>query len=292
MSVCVITVPSMAGDDRHPSSTGPRRFVEAGLIDMLAAAGLQVSVARAEAKGAFRDTASTSAAVNRRVADCVRQAMAAGQFPLVIAGSCVASHGVLAGFDHGRCGAIWIDAHPDFNTPDTTHSGYFPGMSLAVLTGDCYADYWAQIGDNRPLADDSVLLLGVRDFSPAAERTRLAHSRIDIIEWRDGQPQRDIRGALDRLAQRVSEVYLHIDLDGFAPEVAPATADVPVPGGLSLDQAEAIITAASARFTIRAATFATFTPERDSDDRTLRLGMRVLALIAQVGSEGLTKVSR
>lgn len=188
--------------------------------------------------------------------------------------------GVLAGFDHRRCGAVWLDAHADFNTPETTASGFFAGMSMAVITGHCYADYWGQIGDNTPLAEEAVAMFGIRDLWSEAERERLARSAIKVVEWRDGEPQGDALGAIGELAQRVDEIYLHVDFDGFAPEVAPGVVDEPVPGGLSLEDAEAIIGAAAERFRIRAATLATYTPDLDEDEKTLRVGLRMLELLA------------
>jgi arginase len=223
--------------------------------------------------------------MNEQVAARVRDAVVTGQLPLVIAGSCVTCLGVLAGFDHARCGTVWIDAHADFNTPESSASGFFPGMSLAVATGHCYADYWAQIGDHTPIAEENVVLFGVRDLSPEGERRRLAASRIAVVGWREGKPERDVLPPLDRLAERVDDIYLHIDLDGFAPEVAPGIADEPVPGGLSGEDAETIVRASSERFRLRAVTVATFTPAKDKDDRTLRLA---LSLIEWIGAHTRT----
>jgi arginase len=236
---------------------------------------------RADRGGPFRDTASSSAAVNRDVARLVREAVAAGQLPLALAGSCVTCQGVLAGFDHADCGAVWIDAHGDFNTPDTSVSGFFPGMSLAVVTGHCYRTYWGQIGDSTPLSEDSIVMFGVRDISPEEERKRLERSAIEVVQWRDGKPQADVLASLDRLAGRVGEVYLHIDLDGFAPEVAPGVADEPVPGGLSLADAEGILRATAERFAIKAATLATYNPALDRDEKTLRVGLRLIELVGE-----------
>src|SRR2546421_10841885 len=52
------------------------------------------------------------------------------------------------------------------------------GMSAAVITGHCYRNYWAQIGDNMPIAEDAIVMFGVRDVSPQAERERLQRSAI------------------------------------------------------------------------------------------------------------------
>jgi arginase len=219
--------------------------------------------------------------VNKAVAALVRTALAAGRLPLVVAGSCIICQGVLAGFEHSACGAVWIDAHADFNTPEASTSGFFPGMSLAVATGHCYANYWAQIGDNRPLAEENIVMFGVRDVWPQGERERLERSALTVVRWRDGKPERDILSALEQLARRVDDVYLHIDFDGFAPEIAPGIVDEPVPGGLSAEDAETIVRAVGERFRVRAATLATFTPDRDEDEVTLRLGLRLIELIGE-----------
>jgi arginase len=255
--------------------------VEAGAVRLLEAQGHSVTVERAEREGPFRDTASSSAAVNKQVAAKVRSAVEAGRLPIALAGSCVTCQGVLAGFEHANCGAVWLDAHADFNTPDTAASGFFPGMSLAVATGHCYANYWEQIGDNTPLAEENVVMFGVRDLWPEGERRRLEASRMTVVPWRDGRPGADVVGALDQLAERVNAIYLHIDFDGFAPDVAPGIVDEPTPGGLSADDAEMIIRASGERFRIRAATLATYTPENDKDEKTLRLALRLIESIGK-----------
>jgi arginase len=280
MDVCLVEVPYHAGDDGHPSSRGAQRLIEAGAVEVFAERGLAVTVERAGRETAFRDTASSSAHVNRQVAAIVQRAVASAQLPVVLAGSCNASLGVLAGFEHARCGAVWLDAHADFNTPDSTESGFFAGMSAAVIAGHCYRQYWAQIGDSTPLAEDAIAMFGIRDLSPEAERERLDRSAIQVVEWHDGRPAGDIVAALDHLARRVRDIYLHVDFDAFAPELAPGTADEPIPGGVTLEQAETIIRATADRFRIRAATLATYAPERDRDERTLRLGLSLIELLA------------
>jgi arginase len=284
MDLCVIEVPFHAGDDRHPASSGPRRLLEAGATEAFAVRGVAVTVEHVGRETPFRDTASSAADVNKQLARIVREAVAGRRLPVVLAGSCNASLGVLAGFRHDRCGAVWIDAHADFNTPESTASGFFAGMSTAIMTGHCYRDYWAQIGDNTPLAEETIAMFGIRDLSPQAERERLDSSGIQVVQWRDGRPDRDILVTLDELARRVHDVYLHVDFDAFAPELAPGVADDPVSGGLTLEQGETIIRATADRFRIRAATLATYAPDRDRDERTLRLALRLIALLADYSS--------
>jgi arginase family enzyme len=124
-------------------------------------------------------------------------------------------------------------------------------------------------------------MFGVREVSPEAERERLERSGIQVVERRGGRPQGDVLATLDILATRVGDVYLHIDLDGFAPEVAPGVVDEPVPGGLSIADAEAIVRATVGRFRLRAATLATFNPELDGDGRTSQLALRLMEIIGE-----------
>ncbi|HEX7300872.1 MAG TPA: arginase family protein [Solirubrobacteraceae bacterium] len=276
---CLIQVPFMSGDGAHPASAGPRRATESAR-ELLGARGVAFESATVDVVAG--DSAEAAWRVSDALASTVRNTTAAGQLPLVLAGSCDAALGVLAGFEHARCGVVWLDAHGDFNTPESSETGFLPGMALAAVVGHCHADRWAQIGDATPIAESDTLLLGVRELSPAAERRRLKASAIDAIAWRGGKAQRDPIAALDALAERVDAVYLHIDLDAFDPEVAPGIVDDPVPGGLSLRDGERVVRAVLERFRVPAATLATYVPARDPDGRTLDLELRLIELLAGV----------
>jgi arginase len=284
MDICLIQVPYTMGDERPGSSRGPERLLQAGANKLIAAMGVAGTVERVDRSEPFRDSGNASLVVGKRLASIVRQATEAKQFPLVLAGSCDVSKFILSGFDHGQCGVVWFDAHGDFNTPETTSSGYFDGMSLAVITGHCYQSYWAQIGNSTPIPESATLMLGVRDLDPA-ERELLDHSAVQVVKWYEGKPQGDVRVALDKLAQRVPEVYLHIDMDSLDPQVAPGVVFDPVPGGLSLEDMEEAIRAVFARFRVRAATLAVYNPDRDQDDKTLRTGLRIIEVLAEAARE-------
>ncbi len=280
MQVCLIQVPYMIGDEHHAASKGAERLAQAGAEKLQRGRGLTVTVERVDRGTPFRDSASASLAVNKQLAAIVRQTIAAGQLPVVLAGSCDASMGVVAGFDDSRCGVVWIDAHGDFNTPESTITGFFGGMSLAVITGHCYRNLWAQVGNRAPISESATLLLGVRDLDPA-ERERLERSAIQVVKWHQGKPRANVLASLDELAKRVPDVYLHIDMDAFDPQVAPGVvdSDYRVPGGLSLRDMEVAIRAVAARFQIRAATVATYNPDLDQDEKTLQAGLRMIELL-------------
>jgi arginase len=268
----------MCGDAAHPASKGPGRCAGAA-HELLTSRGIPVTDARVEADPTG-DAPAASLEVNRRLAPLVRGALEAGQLPLVLAGSCDASLGIVAALDDQPFGVVWLDAHGDFNTPESSASGFFPGMSLAIVVGHCHREHWTELGGARPIAEEATVLLGVRDLSPAAERSRLEESAVRTVPWSEGRAQGDVLGALDALAGLVPSVYLHVDLDALDPSVAPGIVDDAVPGGLSLEDASGIVRGVAERFDVRAAALTTYVPDRDRDDRTLHAQLRIVELLA------------
>ena len=284
MDVSMIQVPYVMGDERQ--GKGPLRLVEAGADKLVTAKGVVVAVERVERGEPFRDSGNAALIVGKRLASTVQQAIEAGRLPFVFAGGCDASAGVVSGFDHRECGVVWFDAHGDFNTPETTVSGYLAGMSLAVITGHCFRGYWAQMGDSTPVRESATLMLGVRDLD-TAEKERLERSDIQVVKWRDGKPRSDVRIAIEGLAGRVQEVYLHIDMDSLDPEFAPGVVVDPAPGGISLQDMEEAIRAVFAHFRVRAVTLAAYDPDHDQDDKTLRTALRLIEIVAE-GAKALS----
>jgi arginase len=280
VQISLIQVPYMAGDDRQGSSKGPRRFIEAGAPQLLFGKGLDVVQESIDRGRPFHDTGSASLAVGKQLASVVRRCIGARRFPFVLGGGCDVSAGVLSGFEHSRCGVIWFDAHGDFNTPESTISGYFPGMSLAIVAGDCFVNYWAQIGNSVPILKTSILMLGVRDLDPM-ERDRLETSGIRVVRWHNGKPAANVASALRELAKSVREVYVHIDMDALDPEVAPGVVVGPVPGGLSLNELKDAIHDIFEHFRVRAASLVAYNPDRDHDDKTVLAGLEIIETLGQ-----------
>ena len=191
----------MAGDGAHPVAAAPGHYVRAGAQSLLAGRGITATQGRVQAlSGVGAGVASASLAVNHGVRLAVRSAINMARLPIVLAGSCDAAIGVVAALGGGRCGIVWIDAHADFNTPQSSASGFFPGMSLAVVTGHCHRELWASLGGRPPVPEQLVVLAGVRSLSPPAEARRLQNSAIHAIPWKRGRPQGDIVSELEQLS--------------------------------------------------------------------------------------------
>lgn len=204
--------------------------------------------------------------VVRGVAAQVAEVVARGGFPLVLAGNCHSSLGICAGL--GRpVGVVWLDAHADFNTPDSTLSGFIDGMGLALLTGSGWETLRSTVPGHQPVPEEHVVLVA-RDLD-AAEEERLQKSQILRAGFED-LPQ-----ALDTLRERIDGVYLHIDLDVLDPTVGRANS-LACEGGATLEQAAGAIEAVCARFDVRAAALTWYDPPYDPDG-AIPLAARVLA---------------
>lgn len=176
------------------------------------------------------DETESLAPIHRELADGVAQAVSSGGRPLAIVGDCCQTIAVMAGLARSgvRPSLIWLDSHGDFNTWETTPSGFLGGMPLAMLTGR---------GDQRmmeavelaPLTDDRVVLSDGRDLDPG-ERDLVKASGIRHMEKVIGVPYVLPDGPL----------YLHIDTDILDARLAPAFL-YPVPGGPSPEGLRAVI---------------------------------------------------
>lgn len=266
MPETIIEVPAMAGDPSHPASQGP-----AAITAALRAAGQRPAVRTLRVPAPTGRVEEDSVRIAGELAAAVRDVTDTGYAPLVFAGSCDVAPGVLAGLADEHCGVVWIDAHADFNTPSSSRSGFWPGMTLAVVAGDCGERARTALGV-AAVSESHVALLGVRSLSPAAEAQRLSASALHIVGWRHGQPERSVVEALDRLAEHVDRVYVHLDLDALDPSIGRGVVDAPVPGGLTTGQLTDLLLGVRERFAIAATTIATYVPAND-DGSTLPIAI-------------------
>ena len=86
----------------------------------------------------FLSEIGTAFELNRLLSKEVKAAVGDGMFPMVLSGNCNSCLGTIAGINSGQLGVVWFDAHGEFNTPETTQSGFLDGMPLAMATGRCW----------------------------------------------------------------------------------------------------------------------------------------------------------
>jgi len=216
------------------ASRSPAALLELGLGERLAAAGLAIHTTEIWARReelALR--AEIVADLGRSVARAVANARSRGRFPLVLSGGCLVAIGVVTGLQRmGRgLGLVWIDAHGDFNTPESTPSGYWDGMALSAVCGRSLPEVYKAV-ELRPLHYRNVAHLAGRAFDPE-EIEDIRRLDLTVIPP-DRLCSEEARRAIERSVAGAREIYLHVDVDGVDPRDAPAV-NFPVPNGPPLD---------------------------------------------------------
>jgi arginase len=209
--------------------------------------------------------------VHRPLADLAAAAVRAGARPVCFAGDCCAPIAVLAGLQ--RAGVepvlVWLDAHGDFNTFETTISGFIGGMPLAMIVGRGEQALCSGVG-LRPLPEDDVMLSDARDLDPA-ERVALEGSRVRHVP----RPL----GLLEALPAG-RPIHVHFDTDILDPSVAPAMR-YPVPGGLSLDECRRLMRGLGSTGRVAAVSMTVWETQADADRRTEQACLAALASLVE-----------
>jgi arginase len=217
MKIDILQVPYHLDREGVNTGVGPAHLLDSGLSEALSAAGHEVG--RVAAVKLDRDHGHETGnifAVARELAELVRSSRREGSFPLVLAGDCYSVIGVVSGLETGQGrGLVWLDAHGDAHTPETTPTGFFDGMPLAVALGWCWSSLARTLPSFEPLAEQRVVHLGGRAFDDGEEAV-LAASGMTFI---NGGTMRGDEGvaksieAVTVLGQESDGVHVHLDLD-------------------------------------------------------------------------------
>ena len=257
MIVHVLGVPMDLGSGRRGVDMGPSAIRIAGVSARLEELGhkvvdegdiviknmeeLKVGSERARY---LTEIARASAVIARKVG----RIMELGHFPLVLGGDHSIAVGTVSGIAgvaqarHKKAGLLWIDAHGDINTPETSPSGNIHGMPVAALLGFGPGEL-TSIGGALPKVDPSnVALVGVRSLDPA-EKKRLKETGVQVHTMSDIDRHgvhRAMKKALARVTDGTDYVHVSFDLDAVDPTVAPGVG-TPVKGGLDYREAHLIM---------------------------------------------------
>jgi arginase len=246
--VAVIGAALDLGAGRRGVDMGPSAIRYAGLDDRLGALGVacadwgNVETAVAEAAEAGSPEARFLGEIKEtceRIARAVARAVGGGRTPIVLGGDHSIALGTLGGMAsvHGAGAALWLDAHGDLNTPETSPSGNVHGMALGAALGRAPGFFASDAWPLPALDPERVVLLGVRSLDDG-ERDFVRERGIAVytmseLDRRGVEPV--VREALERV-QGAPFVHLSLDMDVVDPEVAPGVG-TPVRGGLSYREA-------------------------------------------------------
>jgi arginase len=203
----------------------------------------------------------------RRVRERTGQALAGVDgLPVTIGGDCGASVAAVAHASRAAAGdlaVLWLDAHPDLNTPESSPSGGFGGMTLRAITGE--GAEGLALDDTERVPPSRLVVGGARAFDDEEVRFIREHG-VQTLTVEDLSDPTLVVGALE--ATGASRVFIHVDLDVLDPS-ALAGLSYPMPFGVDAATLVALIRAVTARFPLAGAAIAGFapgSPEAASDD--------------------------
>lgn len=294
-TIAILGVPLDLGAGRRGVDMGPSAMRVAGINARLAALGYRVEdlgnieVEQQESSKVGAENArylKPIAATCRALAGRVERAMRQGWFPLVLGGD----HSVAVGAVNGvaahyrrrghRIGVIWLDAHTDMNTPETSPSGNVHGMPLACLVGAGPRELVRLLGVAPVLDPRNVVLVGIRDVD-LDERPVVRESGVTVFTMRDID-ERGMRAvmtdAIGIASRGTVGIHLSLDMDGVDPDEAPGVG-TPVRGGISYREAHLAMEMLCDSRLLRSMEVVEVNPILDVANRTAQLAVE-LALSA------------
>ncbi len=231
------------------TSPGPNTMANGGIQKLLADMGAAIRI----------DEAALTPDENTEYGGWKRLGMALGHFADIVAknerdgyftvgllATCPSMPGLVAGLQHSgqtreaiKIGMLWLDAHPDFNTPETTRSGSLGGMPVAVATGRALQGLRLDAHLDPPLSDRHIVMGGVRLIDPL-EQQLLDSSLIEQLSVDDVRTLSPaVTAQLDRLSRLTDKIYIHIDMDVLDPREVMGHGNK-VPNGPSSEQLAAL----------------------------------------------------
>ncbi|MCB9420760.1 MAG: arginase [Ardenticatenaceae bacterium] len=288
-TIRIIGAPMDLGQNRRGVDMGPSAARYAGLQARLERLGHTVYDAgnihvpnpeENEAEGTGKRLTAVATACQTLYelgTQCVEQ----GDFAIYLGGDHSISIGSIAAAAQSGAaepiGVIWIDAHADFNTPQSSPSGNIHGMPVAALIGEG-TEQLVNVGyPGRKVQPAHIVQIGIRDLDDT-ERERLAHSGISVFTMRhlDELGMAAIaRQALDRL-RHLKHIHVSLDMDSLDPDEAPGVG-TPVPGGLSYREAHLLMEILGDNGRVQSLDIVEINPILDDRNKTAELAVELAA---------------
>ncbi len=279
--VQIIGVPIDLGQTNRGVDLGPGAIRYAGLASSLEKLGYAVQDLGnlpVPVRDALRDQGSSFVPTIRQVCEAAylagQQAIERGALPIFLGGDHSISIGTIGGVTHHEpAGVIWIDAHGDFNTAETSATGNVHGMSLALLLGQG-DQALTQVGRaETKLTAADVVMIGVRALD-SEERRRLVASGMTIYTMRDVDERGMSAVASEALAKLKHRRRLHVslDIDALDPLDSPGAGTL-VPGGLTYREAHLLMETIADTSRLCSMDIVEINPILDEHNRTARMAV-------------------
>jgi arginase len=207
----------------------------------------------------------------------VHETVAAGSVPLVLGGDHSIAIGSVGGVARDReVGLVWVDAHGDLNTMETSPSGNVHGMPLAALLGHGTPELVNVGQEGAAVRPENVAIVGVRDLDPP-EREFLRDHDVNVFTMRDVDEE-GVAPIVEQALDRIPAEHLHVslDLDSLDPTEAPGVG-TPVTGGLTYREAHLLLELFADSGRVGSAEIVEVNPILDERNRTADLAVELAA---------------
>ena len=250
--VALVKMPYVGERNVPDTSRGPDYLEEGGIRKMLEQQGAQVqptltvalTAEEEKSYGSWNHLALASGDMGKLVAEARRS----GTVPIGLLANCNGLLGMLSGLQHSgatakplRVGMVFIDAHGDFNTPETTLSGMLGGMPVAIAAGQCLTRMRLKAGLEPAVPTRHIVEMCVRDTDPLEQelldRSDIQQLTLEDVRTRSANLHREMK----RLSELTDVIYVHVDMDGLDPREVPGH-PLTVPGGPTSAELAAALT--------------------------------------------------
>jgi arginase len=250
--VALFNMPYVGERNVPELSGGPDYLAQGGIQKLLEDRGFQTKLVPAVKLTSEEDSAYGSwnrlALANGDLAKIVAEERRSGYVPVGLLANCSSILGMLSGLQHSgptgkplRVGMVFVDAHGDFNTPETTLSGMLGGMPVAIAAGQCLTRMRIKTGLEPAVPTRYIVEMCVRDTDPLEQelldRSDIQQLTLEDVRTRSANLHREMK----RLSESTDAIYVHVDMDALDPrEVVghPLT----VPGGPTSSELAAALT--------------------------------------------------
>jgi arginase len=288
MRIRIIGVPMDLGADRRGVDMGASAIRYAGLNDQLRLLGYTVhdigniAVPQPESQPAG-DTRikylDSIVQVSEDLANAVTAALQENEFPLMLGGDHSIALGSITGVArvHRDIGVIWVDAHADFNTYETTPSGNIHGMILAALAGLGHPRLTDIAGWSPKINKQTIAIVGARDLD-REEQALLRQHKIHVFTMTDIDQRgmsRVMQEAVEVANQARDGIHLSLDMDSLDPREAPGIG-IPVRGGLTYREAHLAMEVVAASGRLLSMDAVEVNPILDRENTTAQLTMELI----------------
>ncbi len=293
MAIHIIGIPMNHGADKLGSNLGPDKFRELNIVDSLKEMGYEVcdlgnievadvtdeQIHRCDEKLKYYDVVIDA---NTKLAFKAYESISSGNFPVMLGGDHSLGMGSIAGVSKyfKNIGVVWIDAHGDMNTHETTKTGNIHGMPLAASMGKG-PDKLVNLFEHRiKVKEENVVHIAGRDLDPGEieliRTSGVTAFTMDTI--RELGIEEVIQESIAYLRDRVDAIHVSFDIDSIDSAFVPGTG-TPVKNGLTVEEARRILNAFASSGMMVSLDFVELNPLLDNNDETAKLSIDLLTSI-------------